>query len=96
MQANLANQRKVAVTFIKDYPNPDLEAIRYVDSGGVRGYGSWAANTVITVTGRDYYGTLGTFFSTGDALPPIESEMHPGPVTLTYSDGTSEVLNDHG
>lgn len=96
MQANLANQRKVAVKLVEDYPNPELETIEYTDSGGVRGYGSWAANTVITVAGTEYHGTLGTFFSIGDGLPPITSMAKPGPVTVIYSDGTLEVLDDLG
>jgi hypothetical protein len=96
MQTDLANQRKVAMKLVEDYPNPELETIEFTDSGGVRGYGSWAANTVTTVAGTKYYGTLGTFFSIGDGLPPITSGAEPGPVTLVYSDGTSEVLNGHG
>jgi hypothetical protein len=92
MQANLANQRKVAVKLVEDYPNPELETIEYTDKGRVSGSGSWAANTVITVAGTEYYGTLGTLLSIGDPLPPITSEAKPGSVTLIYSDGTSEVL----
>lgn len=95
MQTYLANQRKVAVQLVKDYPNPELETIEYTDSGRVSGSGSWAANTVITVAGTAYYGTLGTLLSMGDPLPPITSDAKAGAITLIYSDGTSEVLNDH-
>lgn len=95
LQTSLANQRKVAVKLVEDYPNPELETIEFTDRGRVNGSGSWAANTVITVAGTEYYGTLGTFFSIGDGLPPITSGAEPGPVTLVYSDSTSEVLNGH-
>lgn len=91
LQANLANQRKVAVKLVKDYPNPELETIAFTDGGRVSGSGSWAANAVITVAGTDYFGTLGTLLSIGDALPAIESDAKAGPVTLIYSDG-----NGHG
>lgn len=92
MQADLTNQRKVAVKFIEDYPNSELEAIEFTDKGSIGGYGSWAANAVITVGETKYHGFLGTFTSSGDALPSIESDTKPGTVTLIYSDGTSEVL----
>lgn len=96
MQANLANQRKVAVKFVKNYPNPELEAIAFTNRGSVDGSGSWGANAVITVAGTRYNGILGTFMSSGDALPPVGPEAKPGAVTLIYSDGTSEVLHELG
>ncbi|GAB3586327.1 hypothetical protein GCM10027406_36190 [Leifsonia lichenia] len=93
MQTDLANQRKVAVKFVEEYPNPALEVIEYTDRGSVDGSGSWGANAIVTVAGRKYNEILGTFMSIGDGLPSIAPDA-PGAtgVTVIYSDGTSEVF----
>jgi hypothetical protein len=91
-QTNLSKQRTVALKFVKDYSNPALKSIRFTREGGVDGGGSWTSNAVLTVAGRDYNEILGTNFLGGDPLPTIAVGATPGPVTVTYSDGTSEVL----
>lgn len=91
-QDNLANQRKVAQQTIRDYPNPALESIRFVSEGHVDGAGAWAADAVLVIGGAKYEEVLGTFLSGGDALPTVPPGSVPGPVAVTYSDGTMEVL----
>jgi hypothetical protein len=92
LQTNLANQRKVATKLVKDYPNPELESIRFTQDGSVSGGGQWSATAVVTVAGKEYEEILGTFVSLGDGLPTIAPGATPGPVTVIYSDGSSEVL----
>jgi hypothetical protein len=91
-QENLANQRKVALQTIHDYPNPALESIRFTKEGHVDGSGGWSANAVVTIDGQQYQEILGTSLSGGDAVPTVPPGSISGPVTVTYSDGTSEVL----
>jgi len=91
-QTNLANQRKVALKLVKDYPNPELERIRFTQEGNVSGGGQWSANAVVTVSGKKYEEILGTFVSLGDGLPSVPPESTPRPVIVIYSDGNSEVL----
>lgn len=92
MQTNLANQRKVAVKLVEDYPNPELESITFTSEGSVGGAGDWAAGAVIRVRGHNYRGILGTSLSSGDGLPQIASDATPASVTVKYTDGTSEIL----
>jgi hypothetical protein len=77
---------------VKDYPNPELESIRFTQDGSVDGSGQWAVNAVVTVGGKDYEEILGTYVSGGDILPSAPPESTAGSVALIYSDGTSEVL----
>ena len=91
-EGNLANQRKVAQQIIHDYPNPTLESIRFTREGHVDGSGGWSANAVVTIDGKEYQESLGTLVSGGDAFPTVPPGSKPGPVTVIYSDGTSEVF----
>ena len=91
-ETNLVNQRKVALQFVKDYPNPELETIRFTQEGSVGGSGEWAVNAVVTVSGKNYEEILGTYMSGGDILPSAPPESQPISVTVVYSDGTSEVV----
>lgn len=91
-EENLANQRKVAEQTIRDYPHPALESIRFTSEGHVNGGGDWNANAVLTVEGKEYYELLGILLSGGDVLPTVPPGSAPGPVTVSYSDGTSEVM----
>lgn len=90
-EENLANQRKFAMEFIGDYHNPELQSIRYTTEGHVNGAGSWAASVVLVVGGKEYAGVLGHLTS-GEPLPKAPPGTRPGDVTVTYTDGTSEVL----
>nr|WP_249776573.1 hypothetical protein [Leifsonia sp. C5G2] len=89
---NLVNQRKVAEQIIPDYPNPALESIRFTNAGHINGSGGWSANAVVTIDGKEYQEILGTLVSGGDVFPTIPPGSKPDPVTVIYSDGTSEVL----
>jgi hypothetical protein len=89
---NLANQRKVAQQTIRDYPNPKLESIRFTSEGHVDGGGDWSANAIVTIDGKEYYELLGVLVSGGDIFPTIAPGSTAGPVTVIYSDGTSEVI----
>lgn len=91
-EGNLANQKKVALETLHDYPHPDLESIKFTNEGSVNGAGTWAANAVLTVGGREYQEILGTFSSAGEGLPTAPPGSIPHRVTVIYSDGTSEEL----
>lgn len=92
-QANLANQRKVALVFWRDYANPALTAIRFTDEGNKPGFGApWSANAVVTVGGIDYNEILGAEVWGGDPLPTPAPGSTTGPVTVTYSNGTQELV----
>ncbi len=92
-ERNLANQRRVALKFINDYSNPELTALRFTNEGGRPGFGaSWRVNAVATVGGMDYKAILATDFWGGDPLPTAPTGATPGPVDVTFADGTSETL----
>lgn len=90
-EENLANQRKFASQFVHDYPHPELETIRYTTEGYVDEAGSWGADAVLTLDGKDYEGFLGDL-TAGESLPRVPSGATPGDVTLIYSNEASEVL----
>lgn len=87
---NLANQKKAALLFISG--RPETERIRYTQEGGFNGAGSWSAYATVTIAGKDYREDLGLTLVGGDPLPPPDPHATPSPVPITYSDGTSEVL----
>ncbi|NUU06035.1 hypothetical protein HNO83_06690 [Leifsonia sp. C5G2] len=91
-EGNLANQRKVAEQTIRDYPSPELESIRFTSEGHVNGAGDWNANAIVTIEGKEYRELLGIHLSGGDIFPTLPPGSMAGPVTVTYSDGTSEVM----
>lgn len=90
-EGNLANQRKFALEFIGKYHNPELQSIRYTSEGHVNGAGSWGASAVLTIDGKDYDGFLGDL-TAGGPLPKAPPGAKPGAVTVSYTDGTSEVV----
>ena len=88
---NLAKQRESALAFI-DF-KPDVEAIRFTREGGRPGLGAyWSVNAVVTIARKDYQMILGPDVISGDPLPDSPPSHSPRPVTVVYSDGTSEVL----
>ncbi|SEH86085.1 MULTISPECIES: hypothetical protein [unclassified Leifsonia] len=89
-EQSLKYQREVALEFIKF--QPDVEVITYTSAGGRLGSGEWAADAVVTIGGKKYREGLGTIVFGGDELPVTPPSFTPGPVTVNYSDGTSEVL----
>lgn len=92
---SVANQRKAAHSLINTYPL--VETIRFTDEGRTVGLGGslWGAGAIVTVGGKEYREVLGFDPGTsyGEGLPDAPLDAVPGPVTVIYSDGTSEVLN---
>ncbi|MEV8213811.1 hypothetical protein [Leifsonia sp. NPDC077715] len=91
-EGNLANQKKVAAEFIKDYPHPELESIRFMAEGSVKGSGNWSAYAVVTIAGKNYDEVLGTSLSLGEGLPTVPPGPGPGPVTVIYSDDSKGLI----
>jgi len=90
---NLANQRKAAVAFIGD--KRGVQEIAFTREGGRSGFGApWAVNAVITMGGHEYQAILGVTSGSGvsEPLPIIGVEDAPTAVSVTYSDGSSEVI----
>jgi len=88
---NLINQRKVALAFLDLHPG--IDRIRFTQDGGPSGFGApWAANAVITMGGEDYQAILGIGILSSDPLPSVAAGTAPGPTTVVYSDGSSEVI----
>jgi hypothetical protein len=93
-QTNLANQRKAALSFLEVHRN--VETIRFTDEGQPHGLGGslWTAGAVVTVEGVKYQANIGfeLGLNASEPLPSASPDHSPGPVTVTYSDGNSEVL----
>ncbi|MFE4470524.1 hypothetical protein ACFRFH_17075 [Leifsonia sp. NPDC056824] len=92
-EANLANQRKAAIALLETQGG--VEKIRFTQEGGLSGFGApWAVNAVVTMNGEDYNEILGTesYSRAGNPLPSIAPGAAPAPVTVIYSDESSEVI----
>jgi hypothetical protein len=89
-QQSLKYQREEALRFIKYQPN--VEIITYTSAGGRLGSGEWATGAFVTIGGKQYRQSIGTGGFGGEELPETPPSYSPGPVTVNYSDGTSEVL----
>ena len=91
LRENLAKQREVALAFIRD--SPDVDTIEFTHEGNRPGIGaSWSANAIVTVGGKNYKEILGLRLIIGDGLPSAPPDTVRGPVTVIYSDGTSEIV----
>ena len=90
-EPNLANQRKAAMAFLETQGGVDK--IRFVQGGGQPGLGaSWRADAVVTVEGNDYRATLSSRLISSEPMPDIAPEVTRGPVTVIFSDDSSEVI----
>ena len=90
-QENLANQRKVAVNFLR--VQGGVESIRFTDEGNRPGLGvPWSVNAVVTIDRVDYQMILGMRSIGGDPLPDIAPGTPPDPTIVIFSDGSSEVI----
>ncbi|SEI07043.1 MULTISPECIES: hypothetical protein, partial [unclassified Leifsonia] len=91
-QTNLANQRTAALALLETQSG--VEQIRFTQEGSVGGSGAWAVNAVVTVGGREYLQILGLrkWSLLGQRMPTLAPPATPAPVTVIYSDGSSEVL----
>lgn len=90
-------QRESALYYRDEY-QPNVEKVRFTQDGDRPGLGaSWRVNAIATVAGVDYHviisPELGPSFVGGDGVPPEAPTPFPHlPLTVIYSDGTSEVL----
>lgn len=97
LQENIALQRKSALTF-RDEWQPSVEKIRFTREGDVPGLGaSWSVNAIATIGGVDYQVIIDERFGpawVGDEGRPPDLRAPPSrlPLTLIFSDGTSEVI----
>lgn len=92
-ETNLANQRKAAIAFVGD--KRGVQKITFTREGAQSGFGApWAVNAVITIGGHEYQAILGVKSGSGvsEPLPIIPAEDAPTSVSVTYSDGSSEVI----
>jgi hypothetical protein len=83
-------QRITAVNKKERWPNVDV--ITFVEEGSFDGSGTWAAGAVVTIDGQDYRQILGPYSGGGDELPRPVGGQPPSPLTVNYSDGSSEVI----
>ncbi|MGH1548060.1 hypothetical protein ACRAWB_02325 [Leifsonia poae] len=90
-------QRESAI-YYRDKWQPDVEKIRFTRDGGRPGLGAtWCVNAVATVKGIDYQVIIGPSGGVGfvgdNGEPPEAPTPSPHlPLTVIYSDGTSEVI----
>jgi len=91
-------QQRAAALYFRDEYQPNVEKVRFTREGGRPGLGaSWRANAIATVEGSEYYviisPDLGPSFVGGTGEPPEAPTPAPHlPLTVVYSDGTSEVI----
>ena len=91
-------QQRAAALYFRDEYQPNVEKVRFTQDGGRPGFGvPWCVNAVATVEGGDYYVIIGPdtgpAFVGGTGMPPEAPTPPPHlPLTVVYSDGTSEVI----
>jgi hypothetical protein len=88
-------QRESALLFRADWPA--VERIRFTREGDRPGFGvPWCVNAVATVDGVDYQVIIGPnspiTFPTGNPPPAPATPPTPLPLTVIYTDKTSEVI----
>ncbi|MFJ8895896.1 hypothetical protein ACIRCZ_15025 [Leifsonia sp. NPDC102414] len=92
------DQQRASALYFRDQWQPNVEEVRFTRDGGRPGLGaSWRANAIATIEGREYYviisPDLGPSFVGGTGTPPEAPTPAPHlPLTVVYSDGTSEVI----
>ena len=90
-------QRESALYF-RDQWQPNVEKVQFTREGGRPGLGAmWSVNAIATVEGREYYVIIGPdsgpAFVGGTGTPSDAPTPAPRlPLTVVYSDGTSEVI----
>lgn len=91
-------QQRAAALYFRDEYQPNVEKVQFTQEGGRPGIGaSWRANAIATVEGLEYHviisPSLGPSFVGGDRMPPDAPMPVPHlPLTIVYSDETSEVI----
>ena len=90
-------QRESALYF-RDQWQPNVEKVQFTQDGSRGGLGApWKVNAIATVEGGEYYVIIGPgsgpAFVGGTGTPPDAPNPAPRlPLTVVYSDGTSEVI----
>ncbi|MFJ8893810.1 hypothetical protein ACIRCZ_04440 [Leifsonia sp. NPDC102414] len=90
-------QRDAALYFRSEY-QPNVETVRFTRDGSRPGVGvPWCVNAVATVDGVDYQVIIGPatgpgFVGDNGMPPPAPTPSGHLPLTVVYSDGTSEVI----
>lgn len=95
-KSNMELQRESALKFRSEWP--DVEMIRFTREGDRPGYGAaWGVNAVATVAGKEYQVIIGpnlpVTFPTGYPPPTSSLPSRTAPLTVVYSDGTTEVVS---
>jgi hypothetical protein len=91
-------QQRASALYYRDEYQPNVEKIRFTQDGSRGGLGApWCVNAIATVEGGDYYVIIGPdsgpAFVGGTGMPPDAPTPAPHlPLTVIYSDGTSEVI----
>lgn len=91
-------QQRAAALYFRDEYQPNVEKVRFTRDGGRPGLGvPWCVNAVATVEGGEYYVIIGPAtspsFVGGTGVPPEATTLFVQvPLTVVYSDGTSEVI----
>lgn len=91
-------QQRLSALYFRDVFQPNVEKIRFTRDGDRPGLGaSWCVNAIATIENHDYYiiigPSLGPSFVGGTGEPPDAPTPAPHqPLTLTYSDGTTETI----
>ncbi|GAB3582235.1 hypothetical protein GCM10027406_24740 [Leifsonia lichenia] len=92
------DQQRASALYFRDEYQPNVEKIRFTREGGRPGLGvPWCVNAIATVEGSEYYVIIGPAtspsFVGGTGMPPDAPTPAPHlPLTVVYSDGTSEVI----
>lgn len=92
------DQQRAAALYYRDEYQPNVEKVRFTQEGSRPGFGaSWRANAIATVAGSEYHviisPSLGPSFVGGTGVPPEAPTPHlHAPLTVVYSDGTSDVI----
>ncbi|QNE36471.1 hypothetical protein [Leifsonia shinshuensis] len=92
-------QQRASALYFRDEYQPNVEKVRFTRDGSRPGFGaSWCVNAVATVEGVEYEVIIGPATGPGfvgdNGMPP-EAPLTPPPyvpLTVVYSDGTSEVI----
>ena len=91
-------QQRASALYFRDEYQPNVEKVRFTRDGDRPGLGAaWSVNAVATVEGSDYYVIIGPdtgpAFVGGTGIPPeAPTPIQHLPLTVIYSDGTSEVI----
>lgn len=90
--------QRASALYFRDEWQPNVEKVRFTQDGDRPGLGaSWCVNAVATIEGADYYVIIGPDsgpgFVGGTGTPPDAPTPAPHlPLTVVYSDATSEVI----